>query len=376
VALVTDHRQRDPRRMSTPAEPLHQPAPHAPGDVRPATRRKPSVLESPATTAVDGDAEIRAMDDDALLAGIARLRRERRALILAHNYQIPAIQDLADFVGDSLELSLRAAESDTPLIVFCGVHFMAETAAILSPRALVLLPDPLAGCSLAAAVTAAEVRAWRAEHPGGVVVSYVNTDATVKAESDYCCTSANAVDIVRSIPAEVEVLFLPDMFLGLYIEHAAGRHLHLWLGECHVHAGIRAEDVQRQLDAHPDAHLLLHPECGCISTCLWALSTGDLPADRTHVLGTGGMVRHARACDAGIDVIGTEVGLLHRLHKEAPGHTFLPLRDDAVCEYMKAITLPKLYRALRDDVYEVRVDAEVAGRARTAIDRMLAVAAH
>jgi len=365
----------DVERTSAEVDSLHQPAAHASGDVRPATRRKPSVLDSPATVAVEADAEIRAMDDMALLAGIARLRRGRDALILAHNYQIPAIQDLADFVGDSLELSQRAARSDASLIVFCGVHFMAETAAILSPGARVLLPDPLAGCSLAAAVTADEVRAWRAEHPDGVVVSYINTDAAVKAESDYCCTSANAVDIVRSIPAEREVLFLPDMFLGLYVEHAAGRHLDLWLGECHVHAGIRAEDVRQQLDAHPDAHLLLHPECGCVSTCLWALSTGELPADRTYVLGTGGMVRHARACDSAIDVIGTEVGLVHRLRKEAPGHTFLPLREDAICEYMKAITVPKLYRALRDDVYEVRVEPKVAARAGAAIDRMLAVGA-
>jgi quinolinate synthase len=375
VTLVNGRRERDARRMSTSAEPLHQPAPHAPGDVRPATRHKPSVLDSPATAAVEADAEIRTMDDEALLAGISKLRRERRALILAHNYQIPAIQDLADFVGDSLELSQRAAESDAPLIVFCGVHFMAETAAILSPRARVLLPDPLAGCSLSAAATADEVRAWRVEHPDGVVVSYINTDAAVKAESDYCCTSANAVDVVRSIPAERAVLFLPDMFLGLYVEHEAGRHLDLWLGECHVHAGLRAEDVRLHLDAHPDAHLLLHPESGCVSTCLRALSAGDLPADRAHLLGTGGMVRHARTCDAEADIIGTEVGLLHRLRKEAPGHTFVPLREDAVCEYMKATTLPKLYRALRDDVYEVSVAPEIAARARAAIDRMLHVQA-
>jgi quinolinate synthase len=198
MTLAAVRGERDARRMSSSAEPLHQPAPQAPGDVRPATRRKPSVLDSPATAAVEDDAEICTMDEEALLAGIARLRRERDALILAHNYQIPAIQDLADFVGDSLELSQHAAQSDAERIVFCGVHFMAETAAILSPRARVLLPDPLAGCSLAAAVTADEVRTWRAEHPDGVVVSYVNTDAAVKAESDYCCTSANAVEIVRS----------------------------------------------------------------------------------------------------------------------------------------------------------------------------------
>jgi quinolinate synthetase A subunit len=282
VALDFVASWRDARTMSEQTElppRLHQPEPHAPGDVRPAVRAKPSVFDSPATAAIEADEEIRAMDDEALLAGIARLRREREALILAHNYQIPAIQDLADFVRDSLELSRRAARSDVLLIVFCGVHFMAETAAILSPDARVLLPDPLAGCSLAVAVTAREVRAWRAEHPDGVVVSYVNTDAAVKAESDYCCTSANAVDIVRAIPAEREVLFLPDMFLGLYVEHVSGRHLDLWLGERHVHAAIRPEDVERMLDAYPGAHLLLHPECSCVTSCLWALSTGDLPAD-------------------------------------------------------------------------------------------------
>jgi quinolinate synthase len=316
------------------------------------------------------------MDEAALLTGIERLRRERHAVILAHNYQIPAIQDLADFVGDSLELSRRAAESDAALIVFCGVRFMAEIATILSPKARVLLPDPLAGCSLAASVTADEVRAWRADHPDGVVVSYVNTDAAVKAESDYCCTSANAVDVVRSIPAEREVLFLPDMFLGLYTEHTAGRHLDLWLGECHVHAGIRSDDVERMFDAFPESHLLLHPECGCVSACMWAMSTGEASAERTHVLGTGGMVRHARSCQAPVDIVGTEVGLLHRLCKEAPGRVFVPLREDAICEYMKAITLPKLYRALRDDVYEVRVEPSIAARARSAIDHMIAVVAH
>jgi quinolinate synthase len=357
------------------SELLHQPEPHAPGDVRPGNRAKPSVVDSPATAAIEADEEIRAMGTSALQEGIERLRRERDALILAHNYQLPEIQDLADVVGDSLELSQHAAGSTAPLIVFCGVHFMAETAAILSPRARVLLPDPAAGCSLAASVTAAEVRSWRNRHPGGVVVSYVNTDAAVKAESDYCCTSANAVDVVRSIPTDHEILFLPDMFLGRYVEHAAKRRLRLWLGECHVHAAITAEDVQRMLDAHPDAHLLLHPESGCVHAYMHAVSVGDIPADRSHGLGSGGMVRHAHACDAAADIVGTEVGLLHRLRKESPGRTYLPLREDAVCEYMRTITLPKLYRALRDDVYEVTIDADIADRARAAIQRMVEVAA-
>jgi quinolinate synthase len=201
----------------------------------------------------------------------------------------------------------------------------------------------------------------------------VNTDADVKAESDYCCTSSNAVRVVQSIPEDREILFLPDFFLGLYIEHTARRKMHLWLGECHVHAGFRAEDVVNLLEQHPDADLLLHPECGCISQCLFALAEGDLPEDRTFVLGTGGMVAHAQRCRAPVDLIGTEVGLLHRLRQENPAKTFIPLREDAVCEYMKTITVPKLYRTLRDGVYRVTVDDETAARARVAIDRMLAL---
>ena len=315
------------------------------------------------------------MSDADLLSGIDRLRRERDAVILAHNYQIPPIQDLADFVGDSLQLSRQAASTDNPLIVFCGVHFMAETAAILCPEKRVLLPDPAAGCSLAASVTADQVREWRTEHPGAAVVAYVNTDADVKAEADYCCTSANAVNVVRSIPEDQEVLFLPDLFLGLYVEKMANRRMHLWLGECHVHAGIRSEDVNELMARYPDADLLLHPECGCISQCLFAVSEGELPADRTLVLSTGGMAEHARSCTTPVDLVGTEVGMLHRLRQENPSKRFIPLREDAVCEYMKTITLPKVYRALRDLVYEVRVPADVAGRARAAIDRMVATSA-
>jgi quinolinate synthase len=237
----------------------------------------------------------------------------------------------------------------------------------------VVIPDPEAGCSLAATAPVEQVREWKAEHPGAVVVAYVNTDAAVKAEADYCCTSSNAVKIVQSIPEDREILFLPDMFLGLYIERMAQRKLHLWLGECHVHAGIRSEDVTRLLDAYPDSDLLLHPECGCISQCLFAVSEGELPADRTFVLSTGGMVAHARTCQAPVDLVGTEVGMLHRLRQENPGKEFVPLRDDAVCEYMKTITLAKLYRSLRDDVYEVKVEEPVASSARIAIERMMSI---
>ena len=220
-----------------------------------------------------------------------------------------------------------------------------------------------------------QARAWKREHPGAVVVAYVNTDAEVKAEAAYCCTSSNAVNVVRSIPADQEVLFLPDMFLGLYVEKMAGRRMHLWLGECHVHASIRFEDVDELLERYPEADLLLHPECGCISQCLSAVAEGRLPHDRTFVLSTGGMAEHARTCETPVDLVGTEVGMLHRLHQEGPTKTFIPLRDDAICEYMKTITLPKLYRSLRDLEYPVRVRGDIAARARRAIDRMVATSA-
>ncbi len=328
---------------------------------------------SAATGEVEADREIAALDTQELLRRIDRLRHERRALIIAHTYQIPEIQDIADFVGDSLALSQQAAGTEHPVIVFCGVHFMAETAAILAPEKIVLIPDPDAGCSLAAMITVEQLRAWKQEHPGAVVVTYINTDAAVKAESDYCCTSGNAVKVIDAIPRDKEILFAPDFFLGHYVRLKTDRKLHLWLGECHVHACIRPEDIEARWRQHPDAHLLLHPECGCISQCLAGVAEGDLPADRTFVLGTGGMVRHARECRAGVDLVGTEVGLLHRLRKENPDKRFVPLRENAVCPYMKMITVPKLYRALRDLVYEVHVPPPVAAKARTAIDRMLEI---
>jgi quinolinate synthase len=337
------------------------------------SRPRPSVAHTEATRAIAADPEIPGLGPNELIERIDRLRREREAVILAHNYQIPAVQDLADFVGDSLQLSQEAARTDARRIVFCGVHFMAETAAILCPEKQVLIPDVEAGCSLAASVSAEQVRRWKAEYPGAVTVAYVNTDAAVKAEVDYCCTSSNAVQVVKAIPEGKEILFLPDMFLGAYVQRITGRKLHLWMGECHVHAGFRAEDIRQQMDEHPDAHLLLHPECGCVSQCMNALAEGDLPESRTHILSTGGMVKHARSCGAKTDLVATEVGMLHRLHKEAPQKTFLPVREDAICEYMKTITLPKLYRSLRDLVYEVRVPEEIARRARTAIDRMVSI---
>ena len=330
-----------------------------------------SLVDSPV---IAGNGTESPSDTSALVAEIDRLRRERNAVILAHSYQIPEIQDLADFVGDSLGLSRQAATTDAEVIVFCGVHFMAETAAILSPDKTVLLPDLEAGCSLAASITADQLRSWKAEHPGAVVVSYVNTTAEVKAESDYCCTSANAVDIVRSIPEDQEILFLPDLFLGEWVRRATGRdNIHLWLGECHVHAGIMAEDVERAREAHPDAELLVHPECACGSRCLLDLQAGRLDSRRTHVLSTEGMVRHAAASDAGSFLVATETGVLHRLRRLAPGKQFYPVREAAVCNYMKMITLEKVYRSLRDMVYPITVPPEIAERARVAIDRMIAV---
>jgi quinolinate synthase len=298
---------------------------------------------------------------------VKALARERDAVILAHNYQVPEVQDAADYVGDSLGLSREAASTDASAIVFCGVHFMAETAAILSPDKTVLIPDLDAGCSLAASITAEQLRAWKAEHPGAVVVSYVNTTAEVKAESDYCCTSGNAKAVIEAIPADREILFLPDMFLGMWLEQVTGRKLTIWLGECHVHAGIRPADIERwQADA-PDAELLVHPECGCASQCM-AFANG-----RTHILSTEGMVKFAKASPKERFLVATETGILHRLGKEVPGKRFQAVSERAICKYMKMITLEKLRDSLRDWKHVVTVEPAIAARARGAIDRMVAL---
>ena len=297
---------------------------------------------------------------------IRELARERDAVILAHNYQVPSVQDVADYVGDSLGLSRQAAATDAGAIVFCGVHFMAETAKILSPEKTVLLPDLRAGCSLASSITAEQLRGWKAQYPGAVVVSYVNTTADVKAESDYCCTSGNARAVIEAIPADREILFLPDMFLGLWLERVTGRKLHIWMGECHVHAGIRPDDVERWASV-PDAELLVHPECGCASQAM-AFANG-----RTHILSTEGMVDFAQSSDKDRFLVATETGILHRLAKEAPGKRFEPVNENAVCVFMKMITLRKVRDALRDWQFEVEVDPEIAARARGAIDRMVAL---
>jgi quinolinate synthase len=304
---------------------------------------------------------------------VRRLANERRAVILAHNYQVPWIQDVADFVGDSLQLSRQAAESDAETIVFCGVHFMAETAKILSPDKTVLIPDLDAGCSLSDSITADDVRAWKGEHPGAVVVTYVNTSAEVKAESDICCTSSNAVDVVRSIPEGREILFLPDMFLGAHVERMTGRRMHVWMGECHVHAGISPEELRAKAEASPDAELLIHPECGCSTQAMWMLSEGVLPQERTKVLSTGGMVKESRASDAKRFLVATETGILHQLRKGNPGKAFEPVNEYAVCRYMKTITPEKLLRSLREGVFGVTVPEDVRVRAAEAVERMVAI---
>ncbi|MEA2506769.1 MAG: quinolinate synthase [Actinomycetota bacterium] len=312
--------------------------------------------------------------DESWATEIKTLAKQRDAVILAHNYQVPAIQDVADFVGDSLELSRIAAEIDESTIVFCGVHFMAETAKILAPEKTVLIPDPQAGCSLAASITADDVRKWKAEFDDPVVVLYVNTSAAAKAEADYCCTSANAAKVVQAIPEDRDVLFGPDMFLGAHVERVTGRKMHVWMGECHVHAGIEPRDIEKVMGEHPGAELHVHPECGCSSATMYLVSTGDLPADRTFVLGTGGMVRRARETNADEVIVATETGMLHRLRKENPDVDYIPASESAQCGYMKMITPMKLLHTLRTGEFEVTVDDATAERARIPIERMIAIA--
>jgi quinolinate synthase len=307
-------------------------------------------------------------------AEIRRLARERGAVILAHNYQRPEIQDVADHVGDSLALSRIAAEATESTIVFCGVHFMAETAKLLSPDKTVLIPDPAAGCSLADTIDADQLRAWKAEHPGAVVVAYVNTSAAVKAESDVCCTSSNAADVVRSIPEDREILFLPDQFLGAHVQRVTGRaNIHVWAGECHVHAGINGADLRERVEAEPDAELLVHPECGCATSALYLVGAGAVPADRVKVLSTGGMLEEARRTKANRVLVATETGMLHQLRQVNPGADFAAVNDRAVCRFMKMITAEKLLHSLRTGEYEVTIPDDVAVRARGAVEAMITI---
>ena len=364
----------------------------------------PEPVSSPALS----PAEIAALSDE-----VRALAAERNATILAHNYQVPEIQDVADYVGDSLGLSRRAAAGDSDVIAFCGVHFMAETASILCPEKTVLIPDLDAGCSLAASIDAAQLADWRARYPEGVVVMYVNTTAEVKALTDYCCTSANAVDVVRHIydtrGPDTEILFGPDMWLGAFVERELGRRMHVWDGECHVHAGIRPSDIDEMRAAHPGADFLIHPECGCSTSVMEYVAAGDISGEGVHMLSTGGMLRYAeelervaggaaegatpggdREVAGDVDgvaggsheharpgpreaIVATETGMLYPLRMAAPDVSFIAANPRASCVYMKMITLPKLRDSLRDMQFEVRVAPEIAERARVPIDRMVEI---
>ncbi len=315
--------------------------------------------------------------DAAWAEQVRELARQRNAVLLAHNYQLPEIQDVADHVGDSLALSRIAAESDAETIVFCGVHFMAETAKILAPQKTVLIPDARAGCSLADSINAEQLAEWKAEHPGAVVVSYVNTTAEVKALTDICCTSSNAVEVVQSIPAEQEVLFLPDQFLGAHVRRVTGReNLLVWAGECHVHAGINGDELAAQAKARPDAELYIHPECGCATSALYLAGEGAVPAERVKILSTGGMLDAARARPStGTKevLVATEIGMLHQLRNAAPDVDFRAVNEKASCKYMKMITPAALLRSLVEGADEVHVDVETARRASGAVRRMIAI---
>jgi quinolinate synthase len=314
----------------------------------------------------------------ALQDEVRALASERGAVILAHNYQLPEVQDVADFVGDSLGLSQEAARTGADVIAFCGVHFMAETASVLSPEKTVLIPDLDAGCSLADSITAEQLRAWKARHPGAIVVMYVNTTAEVKAETDYCVTSSNAVQVVEHIYAthgeDTEILFGPDMFLGAYVEKTTGRKMHVWDGECHVHAGIRPSDIAGMRAAHPGADFLIHPECGCSTSVMEYVAAGDVSAEGVHMLSTGGMLGWAASAPSGATAImATETGMLHPLQMARPDIDFVAANEAATCRYMKMITLPKLRDALREMSGVVKVPEAIAERARIPIERMVAI---
>ena len=331
-----------------------------------------------------GTAELAPTDLERLRAEVRALAAERDAVILAHNYQLPELQDVADFTGDSLGLSRQAAATDASMIAFCGVHFMAETASILSPHKTVLIPDPDAGCSLAESITADQLRAWKAKHPGAIVVMYVNTSAEVKAETDYCCTSANAVRVVdhvwRSHP-DAEILFGPDLWLGSFVareldlagDPGRSARFHVWDGECHVHAGIRPDDIAAMRDAHPDAEFLIHPECGCSTQAMEYVAAGDIDPEGVQMLSTSGMLEHVARNPEGEFIVATETGMLYPLQQAAPSARLVEANRMAFCRYMKMITLPKLRDSLRELRYEVKVDREIAERARVPIERMVRI---
>ena len=309
-----------------------------------------------------------------LKSEILKLKKEKDVLVLAHNYQIPEVQDIADYVGDSLGLSRQAAKTKQKTILFCGVHFMAETAAITCPEKKVLIPDLAAGCSLSDTITADQLRKWKSEHPGAITVGYVNTTAEVKSELDYCCTSSNAVNVVKSIPENKAILFLPDMFLGSYVAKMTNRkNMFIWAGECHVHAGIRSQDVQEKLNQYVNAEFLIHPECSCTSSVMYDVASGDYGGRQVQILSTEGMMNHAKISTSKKFVVATETGILYRMRKQNPEKEFIPISDKAVCQFMKMITLDKVYASLKEEKYEVRVPKNIAQKAQLAIERMLAI---
>ena len=302
------------------------------------------------------------MSDQQLIEKIEALKADRNAIILAHNYQRDEVQDLADYTGDSLGLSIRAAQTDADVIVFCGVHFMAETASILCPEKIVLMPDPDAGCPMADMITAPQLRDLKAQHPGAVVVAYVNSSAEVKAETDVCCTSSNAVKVVQSLKDAQEIIFVPDQYLGSYVAQQTGREMILWQGYCPTHMRITPEHIQRQKAAHPAAEVIVHPEC-----------TQPVVALADYALSTEGICRRAHESSAREFIIGTELGVMYRLKHENPGKTFYPATDFALCPNMKKTTLEKILWCLEAMKNEVRVPEDVCVRARQAVDRMVAI---
>ena len=305
---------------------------------------------------------------------ILRLKKEKDIVILAHNYQIPDVQDIADFTGDSLGLSRQAAKVSQKTILFCGVHFMAETAAIICPEKRVLIPDLQAGCSLSDSITIDELRNWKKQHPNAITVGYVNTTAEIKSELDYCCTSANAVNVVKAIPADKEILFLPDMFLGSYVAKVTGRkNMFIWAGECHVHAGIKPEDIAKKLDSMKDAEFLIHPECSCTTPMMYDVASGSFDDRKVSILSTEGMLNHVHNSKAKSFVVATETGILYKMRQQNPDKTFIPASEKAECQYMKLITLKKVYDALVQEKNQVIVPKEIADKARLAIERMLAI---
>ncbi|MFP6585422.1 MAG: quinolinate synthase NadA [Candidatus Nitrosopelagicus sp.] len=305
---------------------------------------------------------------------VLKLKKEKDIVILAHNYQIPEVQDVADFVGDSLGLSRQAAKVRQKTILFCGVHFMAETTAIVSPDKRVLIPDLEAGCSLSDSITVDQLRKWKKEHPDAISVGYVNTTAEIKSELDYCCTSSNAVNVVNAIPKEKEILFLPDMFLGSYVSKMTGRkNMQIWAGECHVHAGITPADIEKKLSELKNAEFVIHPECSCTTPMMYDIAAGNYKNHQVQILSTEGMMNHVSKSDSQQFVVATETGILYRMRQQNPQKTFIPASENAECEYMKMITLDKVYRSLYDEKYEVKVAKKIADKARSAIERMLSI---